>query len=239
MNSVREPSPGWIEGMQGYVGVIFGIGYGIVRLMMLNLKTRCQGVPVDYCANVAVAAGWQVAKKPHTDHRTENKAPPIYSLSVDKSNSRSLGDAFEWGVKQHNAMPNTKMIWFPFIHTTTCPFLYKLGLYLYHLIPAFFFDLALRLAGKKPVMLKIYKKIHDNILIFKPFCTKNFNFDSTNTKQLWRSMSSEDQQVFGFDMASLNWDKYIKTTVDGIRIHMYKDPMTPESIATGKRLLNR
>ncbi|KAH8347386.1 hypothetical protein KR059_010118, partial [Drosophila kikkawai] len=238
MNSYKEPSPGWIEGMQGYIGVMYGIAYGILRLMRANVKTVFPGVPVDYCANVALATGWQLAKKEHTD-QAQSKVPPIYALSVSQSNSIPVAEAIATSFNRHTETPNTKMIWYPLFHCTTCPWLYSVGIYLYHLIPAFFMDLALRLRGEKPIMLNIYKKSHENLSIFTPFTSKNFNFDSTNTQQLWRFMTSEDKQIFAFDMENLNWQEFFKVIMDGIRLHMFKIPLTEESIATGKRMLSR
>ncbi|KAH8246893.1 hypothetical protein KR032_002981, partial [Drosophila birchii] len=238
INSYKEPSPGWIEGMQGCISMIYGIAYGVLRIMWVNMKSDFSGVPVDYCANVALATGWQLARKDYAD-QAQNKVPPIYSLCVRQSNSCSLTESFAMTEARHTEIPNTKMMWYPLLHSTSCPWLFSIGTYFYHLLPGFFLDLVLRLKGKKPIMLKIYKKIHESVHILSPFCTRKFIFDSTNTEQLWRSMTSEDQRIFDFDMGSVNWPEFLKVVLEGIRLHIFKIPLTPESIATGKRMLSR
>ncbi|EDW88549.1 fatty acyl-CoA reductase wat [Drosophila yakuba] len=222
----KEPMSGWIDNLHGIVALIYGNAHGILRLLYVNPKADALIVPGDYCANVALASAWQVAnhsESPTSSQLAANKQPPIYTLATTKSNSITFGEAVKLGIDHNHKIPVTKTIWYPFAHFTTCPWLFKLGCIFYHLIPGFFFDLLLRIQGKKPILMRSYQKIHEALLLLFPFNGISYVMDMRNTNQLWDSMSPEDRSIFPFDMATLNWEEYYKRILSGMRVFLFKE----------------
>ena len=86
-------------------------------------------------------------------------------------------------------------------------------------------------------MSKAYKRIHKQCGLLQYFMDNNFTFDTTNAKQLWRSMSPEDQKLFKFDMTSMNWDNYFYNSLYGLRKFLAKED--PDTIPKAKKLLKR
>lgn len=81
-------------------------------------------------------------------------------------------------------------------------------------------------------MLQVYKKIHKFCDVIYYFTNGRWYFTNNNVQNLWQKLSPEDQQVFFFDMAQLNWSDVIRQSMFGIRTYLMKeDPSTvPQAI---------
>ncbi|XP_017060597.2 fatty acyl-CoA reductase wat-like [Drosophila ficusphila] len=234
----KEPLSGWIDNLHGVVALIYGNVYGILRLLYVNPNAKAMVVPGDYCANVAVASGWQVSKNANPSSSLAAKSPPpIYAFAPDKSNAIPFKTSVKMGIEKFHKVPVTKTIWYPFAHFTTCPFLFKLGCIFYHLIPGFLTDLVLRLQGRKPILMKSYPKIHEALLLLYPFSGRTIIMDTNNTTKMWDVMSAWDRAIFPFDMANLNWDDYFSRIVTGMRVFLFKESW--DTLEKSKRRLFR
>lgn len=52
----REPLPGWVDSLNGPIGVLVASGKGVLRSMMCNEKYGAEVIPVDICINLIIAA---------------------------------------------------------------------------------------------------------------------------------------------------------------------------------------
>lgn len=76
-------------------------------------------------------------------------------------------------------------------------------------------------------MLQVYKKIHKFCDVIYYFTNGYWYFTNNNVQQLWKKLSTEDQEIFFFDMSVLNWSEVINMSVYGIRTYLMKeDPST-------------
>lgn len=214
----KEPMSGWIDNLHGFVALIYGNALGILRLVYANPKAKALIVPGDYCANVALASGWHVAK-----NAGSNSTPPIYTLAPAKTNFITFGEGTKMHLEYNSKFPVTKSIWYPFAHFTTCIWLFKVGSIFYHLLPGLLFDLILWLQGKKPILIKSYGKIHEALRLLYPFSGKTYEMDMNNTNHMWESMSPEDKSIFPFDMSSLDWEEYCTCIMSGMRGFLFKE----------------
>ncbi|EDX13221.1 fatty acyl-CoA reductase wat [Drosophila simulans] len=236
LSTFKEPVQGWVDGLQGLIAMIFATAYGFVHLMLVNLKVNAPIVPADYCVNVAIASAVQIAK---ISKQNKNGPPPIYAFTPSESNLVTYEDLAGLCYQNGLEVPNAKMIWYPFTHCTRCPYLYGIGIYFYHLLPGYLLDIVLRLKGQKPMMIKSYHKVHEGMRSLLPFSRQTFTMDMRNTNEMWQTMSPEEKEMFNFDMSTLNWKEYVTCLMEGIRLYLFKDLRTPESVAQGKRILKR
>jgi fatty acyl-CoA reductase len=72
-----------------------------------------------------------------------------------------------------------------------------------HLIPAYAADAGYFLLGKRPRMVRIYKKIHKEIEVLKFFTMRDWQWTHSNIEMLRSHMSQEDQKV-----GNLNLPRY-------------------------------
>lgn len=56
----EEPLPGWVDSLNGPVGLIVGAGKGVIRSMHCNGNYHAEVVAVDYAINALVAIAHQV-----------------------------------------------------------------------------------------------------------------------------------------------------------------------------------
>ncbi|XP_039491004.1 fatty acyl-CoA reductase wat [Drosophila santomea] len=236
LSTFKEPVRGWIDGLQGLIAMIFATAYGFVHFMLVNLESIAPVVPADYCVNVAIASAVQIAK---VSKQNKKSPPPIYAFAPSESNLVTYGELVNECYLNGLDVPNEKMIWHPFSHCTTCPYLYSIGVYFYHMLPGLILDIVLRVKGQKPMMIKNYHKVHEGMLSLFPFSRKTFTMDMKNTDEMWQSMSREDKEIFNFDMSTLNWKEFFTCVMDGLRLYLFKNPRTPESVARGRKILKK
>lgn len=76
-------------------------------------------------------------------------------------------------------------------------------------------------------MVRIQDKISKATSTLEFFTVRNFKFKNDNMMTLWKSMLTEDKNIFNFELTSINWTSYIETYVLGIRKYILKeDPKT-------------
>lgn len=54
-----EPMPGWVDSLNGPVGVVVAGGKGLIRSMMVAEEFTAEVIPVDIAINAIVTIAWQ------------------------------------------------------------------------------------------------------------------------------------------------------------------------------------
>lgn len=54
----QEPLPGWIDNRQGSAGLTSAGAIGVLRVLNTATNRAAPLVPVDFCANMMLAAAW-------------------------------------------------------------------------------------------------------------------------------------------------------------------------------------
>ncbi|EDV42334.1 uncharacterized protein Dana_GF17060 [Drosophila ananassae] len=235
----KEPLVGWIDNLYGPIGMMFGIASGVLRVISINKKTLSSMVPADYSANVGLASIWQTAKdKKLTSGNPVPIPPKIYAFGAGKNLLRNkVFINYTWSLSEEVPLP--VIIWYPFWLNVLSQKLYPLVAFFFHILPGYIFDLVLRLSGKKPRLIKLYKVIHENIISTRYFTNNTFHFSMDNTNRLRDQMSSEERTIFEFDMERLDWMDYWKEALKGMRVYLGKTPNTTESLNQAKKHLRK
>ncbi|KAH8413644.1 hypothetical protein KR222_002543, partial [Zaprionus bogoriensis] len=229
----KEPVSGWIDNFYGPIALVYGVGFAFLRILRVDRKVNSKCVPVDYCASVILASCWKRAQM------NRELPPVIYNYGQHPDNIFKIGRFVDSVLKFSCAIPMETTLWYPFVLCITNPWLYKLAITFYHLLPGFFLDLILRLRGNKPRFMKMYKKAHIHMDVLNPFFTKPHSFETSNTIALWRSLSAVDQKLFPFDMEFFDWDLYFERALRGMRIYLFKQDSSGESLARSRKRLRR
>lgn len=56
-----EPVPGWVDNLNGPVGLVVGAGKGVIRSMHCNKNYHAEVIPVDLAINALIAMAHRVA----------------------------------------------------------------------------------------------------------------------------------------------------------------------------------
>lgn len=172
-------------------------------------------------------------------HGTRQTPPAIYNLVPHPNNLLSSEDFSKYTGSRLMKTSLQKTLWYPFMITISNPWLYKFGIIFYHLLPAYVIDLLLRLQGKKPRLVELYKKVHKNVDVLSFFILTHFIIDVANTDRLWKSLSDIDQQIFPFDIEFFDWDSYFDRTLLGMRVYLAKDDNSEEALERARKRVRR
>lgn len=86
-------------------------------------------------------------------------------------------------------------------------------------------------------LLKAYKKIHKFSSVISFFCTNEWIFTNNNVQALWRKLDRKDQELFNFDMKSMDWKEYSHHYIKGMRLYLFKDDLS--TVESARRKWNR
>lgn len=55
----KEPIPGWVDSLNGPIGLLVGGGKGVIRSMHCKGEYQVEAVPVDMAINSLIAIAWR------------------------------------------------------------------------------------------------------------------------------------------------------------------------------------
>lgn len=58
--AVKEPLPGWVDNLNGPIGILVGGGKGVIRTMYCKAELLAQIIPVDFAINGMIVTAWKV-----------------------------------------------------------------------------------------------------------------------------------------------------------------------------------
>lgn len=241
MPTFKDPIKGWIDNFYGPISVIYGSGFGVLRVMIFNKEAKGNVVPADYCVNLTLASAWHSAKQA-ADRKVkmiESPEPTVYNYVPTEQNPIKWGKFMELLDSRKHLYALNQMMWYPFLLVTSNMKIFELLIAVYHNFPAFLIDTWLRLRGQQPRMKKIYSKIHRGIRNITPFGITDWTFEMNNFERLMRCMSPQDQKLFGFDLRVLDWSEYFNSSLYGFRVFLAKENVTEESLRSGKKRFDR
>ncbi|GAB0091207.1 Fatty acyl-CoA reductase [Sergentomyia squamirostris] len=214
--TAQEPISGWTDNMYGPTGMMVGVGAGLIHVCYVHKDNNAELVPVDYCVNSILVSAYDRTVKKYEE-------TPIYNFVTTANNKFRWRQYIDYAWQHGLKVPVLKSIWFTVCAITDSELWFCMLWFLYHTVPAFGMDLCLRLIGKRPKMMDIYRKIkkYSDVIYF--FTHMKFTFTSHNTERLWRDLTDRDRAIFPFDMTTHDWDQYIKDTVMGTRQYLMKD----------------
>lgn len=59
--ALTEPLPGWVDNLNGPVGIMVGAGKGVIRSMLCNEKYHAEVIPVDFAINFLISIAHKAA----------------------------------------------------------------------------------------------------------------------------------------------------------------------------------
>ncbi|XP_078250268.1 fatty acyl-CoA reductase 1-like [Pogona vitticeps] len=219
--SWHEPFPGWIDNINHFNGFLIAAGKGILRTIKCNTEAVADIVPVDVAINLSLAAGWYTAV-----HRyTKPKSMLVYNCTTGSMNP------YRWGEMEYHILaafkrnPLEKAFRIPGGHLTSSYLKHQFRTVVSHNIPAFLYDLYLRLTGRKPRMMKLLNRLHKSMTTFEYFSSCTWEWSSDNINMLLNQLSPKDKKLFCFDVRPLHWSEYIENYYLGAKKYLLNEDM--------------
>nr|CAD7446966.1 unnamed protein product [Timema bartmani] len=166
--------------------------------------------------------------------RDHNETIPIYNY-VRGPNTLTFQENTDVILERVLEVPSSQAIWYPWGIAFRSVFWYRVFAIFVHVIPGALLDIGFVIKGNSPMLINIYRKIDKYMIAMKYFTGFNWNFDNRNCMSLYQSLTPEDKEIFYFDSNSYDWRDYLRNSVDGARIYIFKE--SPDTIPAGKSRL--
>uniref|UniRef100_A0A1I8NWD6 Fatty acyl-CoA reductase n=1 Tax=Stomoxys calcitrans TaxID=35570 RepID=A0A1I8NWD6_STOCA len=196
VSSYKEPMPGWIDNINGPVGMLLACGTGIMRTSHGNPHIVSDMISVDMCSNSLLVAAYKVGTNPSTNN---NGGPlEVFNCCQSSTNHVTTGDIVNMGKEVVLINPFEKCIWLPEGSITPCPVWHYWRLLTLQIIPAILLDGLLFLARKPPFLVKVNRHIYHTTKILKTFMNNEWLFYNDKFKELETVLTDKDLSKFGF-----------------------------------------
>ncbi|KAK9872040.1 hypothetical protein WA026_015290 [Henosepilachna vigintioctopunctata] len=233
--SLNEPVAGWIDNYYGATGVFIGAALGLLRSLHGDKKNLAEMIPADYVTNAGIAVLWEIASNRELNTNDESKTiegsnsededVPIYNIVSSPEAPITWNDFTTYAEKHTPEVPSELQVWKYFFALRPNRLHHLLAVFLLHTIPAYIVDFVCLCIGKKPMMVKGYKKINKFMDVIGHFSLREWHFTNHNLQKLWKKMDVEDKTLFNFSMENFDWDNYFYFYARGARVYLLKDPL--------------
>ncbi|CAK1546452.1 unnamed protein product [Leptosia nina] len=235
-STAKEPLKCWLDNMYGPTGVAVGSMTGMLRTIQCDENVTADLVPVDSVVNCLIAASYDVSQKYRS--RSPPSEPPIFNYVSSVENKITWGDFMRQNMARIDRHPLSNAVWYISLTLNRSALMNQIYVFFLHLVPAVFIDGLASCFGRKPQMLKVYRKIHKFSSVICYFSTKEISFCNRRTRELWDKTAELDKQIFPFSMKQLDWEEYFDEYLAGIRRYLFKeaDETLPQARIKWKRL---
>ena len=142
--AVSEPIPGWVDSLNGPMGIMIAGTKGVLRSMLVDKKAKAEVIPVDTAINAII-----IVAKVHANQTERPTVMPVYNLSVHESKKLTLGEMFGTFKKIGREIPFTGSLWYPNGEPTLNVYVHAINVFFFQLIPAYLIDFLFFCTGQK------------------------------------------------------------------------------------------
>ncbi|XP_022197920.2 fatty acyl-CoA reductase 1 [Nilaparvata lugens] len=219
ISSWQDPIAGWIDNFNGPAGLMLGAGKGVIRTAIINPDAVPDYMPVDIACKAIIVAAWNKAVKDNSD-----KQLTIYNCS---SRSKSISsrelvriayDAF-WVAPMHD------ILWIPTSHYCQDETVLYFNVLFKHLLPALIADSIFNLSGRKPMLVKLHRKIYKAMLSLSYFTLREWTFKNENFLNLSKAILPDDRESFDYDFSDIDPNEFFLRAMMGGRQYLLHEDM--------------
>ena len=218
----KGAAPGWIDSYNGPGGMVLLGALGIARTMRLKPNCTSDLIPVDIVVNALISIGWFTAQTTSTNLK-------VYNISTGTTNPITWYDYLQFSREEAVRAPSIRTVRPP--ASVACgQGVSKVGHFLTRWISevlfAYIMDFILILAGKKPMMVNMVKRMHHALGLLKYFCQRSWAFPCNNLTHLidhMKKTSPADVDRFYMDVRDIEWREYISQCYMGARRYLLKE----------------
>lgn len=204
------PVKGWTDNLNGPGGFYLAVAHHLLRAIKGSPNAIADIVPVDFCANMIIAAAWRTAT-----HPTENVL--IYNCTSGSRNPLPWRKKCDIVLDAIIDRPPTKPSKFlkPSFTIVTNETVYDYIVDpILNQVPIYIFDVMATLQGKKANARRIFRRIKSSLNSYLYFASHNWKWDDDNVQALISSLNEYDVKAFNCDVTTINWFEYFNNYYD-------------------------
>ncbi|MGB9601364.1 MAG: AMP-binding protein [Limisphaerales bacterium] len=242
-SSVREPEPGWLDGLRMADPIIIGFGKGRLNDFPANLNIVLDIIPADYVVNAVLAAAAYMEKHSNGFElftiASSTKNPLWFEALYEHVRDYFVKHPFigkdgkpikiaEWQfptVEQYRQMINNWYI-------KPAKLAYKI------LNGPFPFPGSKRLKPRLKNVLNRMEQLMYYVDIYGPYVNLDCRFETEKAFKLLELLSSDERQRFDFDPRKFHWRQYLQEIhIPGLKKNILRMDVLPRAGAGHGKLL--
>nr|XP_034192859.1 putative fatty acyl-CoA reductase CG5065 [Osmia lignaria] len=216
----REPVAGWVDNLNGPVGLMVGAGKGVIRSMHCIGTYHAEVIPVDFAINALIA----ISHKTATDEKT--KDIQAYNITQNRIMPVTWGEILDKGKKIAYEYPFEGQVWYPDGSIHSNKFVHDLIVFFFHIIPAYLIDFLMLIFRQKRFMVRLQNRISTGLEVLQYFTTREWIFHNTNLLVMAAEMSRKDKEIFPINFLAIDELEYIKNCILGARQYCMKEDLS-------------
>ncbi|XP_025261932.1 putative fatty acyl-CoA reductase CG5065 isoform X2 [Camponotus floridanus] len=220
--SYKEPLPGWVDNLNGPIGVLVGGAKGIIRSVHCNGNFIVDSVPVDLAINDLIIIAYKIA----TNLRNSKSIFVVNMTSQIDTMPITWSEVWKRSKQFFHEYPLEEQVWYPGGDLHSNKFVHNIIVLLFHIIPAYFIDFLMLIFRQRKFMVRIQKRILDNLAVLQYFTTRQWIFYNKNIITLCDDLTPLDKKIFPIMIYNFDKMEYFKHLVLGIRQYCMKEDLS-------------
>ncbi|XP_049867485.1 putative fatty acyl-CoA reductase CG5065 [Pectinophora gossypiella] len=218
--SYKEPTPGWVDNLNGPIGLMVGAGKGVIRSMHCYGHYHAEVIPVDLAINAIIVIAHRIG--------TMTERPPeipVYNITSGDDKNTTWKDVLDIGKATVRKYPFEGPLWYPDGNIRHNKFIHDLCVFFYHIVPAYLIDFLMFVFRQKRFMVRIQNRITVGLEVLQYFTTREWWFDTHNFKGLPATLNAEDFKTFPMDVTVIQDVPYIESCMIGGKLYCLKEKL--------------
>lgn len=151
--SWSEPIPGWVDSLNGPIGIMAGAAKGVIRTMLINGENPSEIIPVDMAINGLITIPYDICRRDRLAKVESNSnidgEMPVFNVTCCESQKTTWKRVLELGESINAEYPIEAGVWYPGGSMTTSVVMHTMRAILFHWFPAYVIDFLLFCFGQK------------------------------------------------------------------------------------------
>ncbi|XP_035718298.1 fatty acyl-CoA reductase 1-like [Vespa mandarinia] len=233
ISTMDEPIPGWVDNFNGPGGLMVGGGKGILKILYADPDKELDYIPADIVIKSFIISAYIRGQM----SVTQNPKVEVYNVSSYKIKKISINEMVRMSLKINTINPLENPIWYPHLSITVCYMYYYICVIIFQVFPALILDQILKFSGRKPMLLKLQRKIYVANISLSYFMMNYWQFYNDNLMSALSRLSAEDKRDFNFNYSQFNLYEFLQTSLKGGKQYLLHED--EEKIDENLRKLNR
>ncbi|KAL6420855.1 hypothetical protein ACFW04_014381 [Cataglyphis niger] len=219
--SYKEPMPGWVDNLNGPIGLLVGAGKGVIRSMHCNGNYNAQVIPVDIAINALIIIAYQIAT-----NQENLEDIPVFNVTQGDIIRITYCEILEKGRQILYEYPFEGQVWYPDGDIRSNKFVHNIFIFFFHIIPAYLIDFLMLLFRQKRFMVRIQNRILNGLEVLQFVTTRQWIFHNKNAIVVNNGMSSIDKEIFPIIIYNVDIMEYFKHIILGARQYCMKEDLS-------------
>ncbi|XP_062707716.1 putative fatty acyl-CoA reductase CG5065 [Aedes albopictus] len=217
----KEPVEGWVDNLNGPVGIMVAGGKGVMRSMLCNGEYNAEVIPVDLAINGLITIAYTIGQMKDMPPEI-----PVFNVTCRETKRTTWKEVLEMGKATAYEYPFEAGVWYPDGGITTNKFYHTFCVIFFHWLPAYFIDFLMFCFGQKRFMCRFQTMISQGLELLQFFTTRQWDFKSHQYQAIAKNLTPEDFALFDMDIDKIDTKEYLKRIILGGRQYCLKEPLS-------------